>query len=104
VFERRSDDSVYRETLWKIMKHYKIPDKITQIVQNMYNDSQCAVLTGNGTKKLFEVKYGVRQGCNMSSFLFLLTPYLAENITCLQVNKQHVYFAKDRENFLKKIS
>ena len=38
----------------------------------MYTNCTCAVVDGIGRKDWFEVKTGVKQGCNMSGFLFLL--------------------------------
>jgi hypothetical protein len=38
----------------------------------MYTDSECAVLDENEMTDWFEVKTGVKQGCVMSGFLFLL--------------------------------
>ncbi len=65
-------DSVRRETLWEIMRHYGIPPKLITVVKTMYEGSQCAVVDENGRTDWFEVKSGVKQGCNMSGFLFLL--------------------------------
>ena len=39
---------------------------------SMYDGSQCAVVEGTGQTDWFDVKSGVKQGCNMSGFLFLL--------------------------------
>jgi hypothetical protein len=58
------------DKLWKIMKHYGIHDKITRLVQNMYNNSQCAVFTGNGRTEWFEVKSGLKPGSNIYGFPF----------------------------------
>ena len=38
----------------------------------MYTDSECAVIDENETTDWFQVKTGVKQGCVMSGFLFLL--------------------------------
>ena len=65
-------DSVHRKTLWKIMESYGIPLKLARMVNAMYDDSQCAVVDGTGQTDWFNVKAGVKQGCNMSGFLFLL--------------------------------
>jgi hypothetical protein len=84
-FQLKAFDSVQRETLRNIMKHYHgIPDKITRLVQNLYN-SQCAVFTRNGTvtSERFEVKSGVKQGCYKSGFFFPLTvDWIQQKITC----------------------
>ena len=65
-------DSIDRETLWKIMKAYGIPDKFIELVKAFYKNSRAAVLNGEGVSEWFEIKYGVKQGCVMSGFLFLL--------------------------------
>lgn len=65
-------DSVDRETLWALMRHYGVPDKIISLVQNTYQDMACKVLHAGQMSDSFEVKTGVRQGCLLSPFLFLL--------------------------------
>ena len=65
-------DSVHRETLWNIMRHYGIPDKLVRMVKCLYAQSECAVIDRAGTTEWFPIKSGVKQGCNMSGFLFLL--------------------------------
>ena len=50
-------DSLDRDSLWKIMRHYEIPSRI---------------LHGGDMSKSFNVQTGVRQRCLLSSFLFLL--------------------------------
>ena len=65
-------DSIHRESLWTIMKSYGIPPKIINIVKAVYDDFECAILDDDGdTTEWFKIKTGVKQGCNMSSFLFL---------------------------------
>ena len=65
-------DSIHRETLWKIMKLYGIPQKFINIVKAFYKDNKVAVIDGDSKSEWFEVKSGVKQGCVMSGFLFLL--------------------------------
>ena len=65
-------DSVHRDTLWKIMRHYGIPEKYIRLVKCMYDNSECAVINGSGITEWFKIKSGVKQGCNMSGSLFLL--------------------------------
>ena len=38
----------------------------------MYEQSKCAVVDGSGSYDWFDVRTGVKQGCCMSGFLFLL--------------------------------
>lgn len=65
-------DSIHRESLWKIMKIYGIPMKIINIVKALYENFECAVLEENEKSEWFKIKTGVKQGCNMSGFLFLI--------------------------------
>ena len=36
---KKAFDSVHRESLWKIMKSYGIPQRIIDIIQNFYDGS-----------------------------------------------------------------
>ncbi|XP_043922942.1 uncharacterized protein LOC122798228, partial [Protopterus annectens] len=65
-------DSVDRETLWSLLKHYGIPTKIVNLIKNSYNGLSCRVIHGGQLSESFQVKTGVRQGCLLSQFLFLL--------------------------------
>ena len=64
-------DSVHRETLWKLLKIYGIPDKLVNMIKAMYRNSKCAVIDGIETSQWFDVKSGVKQECVMSGLLFL---------------------------------
>ena len=65
-------DSVDRETLWKLLKHYGVPDKIIAIIKSSYRNTTCRVANAGSLSENFEVKTGVRQGCLLSPLLFLL--------------------------------
>ena len=65
-------DSIHRETLWKIMRQYGIPGKYIRLVKMFYDNDRCSVLTEGGIGEPFSVKSGVKQGCVMSGFLFIL--------------------------------
>ena len=65
-------DSIDRESLWKIMAHYGIPTKIINLIKKMYEDSGGQILFKGKLSKFFQILTGVRQGCLLSPFLFLL--------------------------------
>ena len=65
-------DSVDRSTLWKLLQHYGIPEKIIRMIRLAYEPSTCQVIHGNTLTEPFTVLSGVRQGCLLSLFLFLL--------------------------------
>ena len=54
------------------MESYGIPPKLVRMVKAIYDGNQLAVVDGAGQTGWFDVKSGVKQGCNMSGFLFLL--------------------------------
>ena len=65
-------DSIDRGSLWKIMAHYGIPTKIINLIKKMYQDSGGQVLYKGRLSSFFQILTGVRQGCLLSPFLFLL--------------------------------
>ena len=65
-------DSVDRETLWKLLRHYGIPEKFVSLIRCTYEGMSCRVAHAGQLSDSFEVKTGVRQGCLLSPFLFLL--------------------------------
>ncbi|VDP15971.1 unnamed protein product [Schistosoma margrebowiei] len=64
-------DSVDRRTLWKLLRHHGVPQKIVNIIQNPYDGLNCKIVHGGQLTKSIEVKTGVMQGeddqCNSSS-------------------------------------
>jgi hypothetical protein len=65
-------DSLDREVLWNLMAHYGIPQKFMNIIRNSYNNMQCRVIHEGTLTESFDIKIGVKQGCLLSPFLFLL--------------------------------
>ena len=62
-----------RRTLWKIMGSYGIPNKIINLVKCCYNNFECSVILGNNISENISFKSGVKQGCILSTILFLVT-------------------------------
>ena len=69
---KKAFDSLDRTSLWKILRHYGIPQKIVNIIKSMYEGGGGKVMFKGKLSDLFEIKTGVRQGCLLSPFLFLL--------------------------------
>ena len=55
-----------------MLRHYGVPEKIISLIQCTYQDMSCKVAHAGQLSESFEVKTGVRQGCLLSPFLFLL--------------------------------
>ncbi|XP_065557750.1 uncharacterized protein LOC136025699 [Artemia franciscana] len=41
-------DSIHRESLWKILRHYDIPDKLVSLIIALYENKECCVRTHEG--------------------------------------------------------
>jgi len=65
-------DSIDRNTLWKLLGHHGIPGKIINLIRNTYEPSTCQVVHNGTLTEPFDIQTGVRQGCLLSPFLFLL--------------------------------
>jgi hypothetical protein len=69
---QKAFDSLDRNTLWKILAHYGVPKKLIDIIKSMYDNQNVKVLFKGKLSNSFIVITGVRQGCLLSPFLFLL--------------------------------
>ena len=68
---RKAFDSIHRESMWKVMKFYGIPDKLITLTRAFYTGYACK-MQGGAEDDYFEVKSGVRQGCVISPLLFIM--------------------------------
>ena len=69
---RKAFDSIHRDSLWKILLHYGVPEKLVSVIKLLYTDFSAQVLCEGELTDAFQVKTGVKQGCVLSPFLFLL--------------------------------
>ena len=65
-------DSVDRETMWKLLRHYGVPKKIISLIRCTFQDMSCRIAHAGRLSESFEVKPGVGQGYLLSPFPFLL--------------------------------
>ena len=70
---QKAFDSIHRESLWNIMSIYEISEELISLIKAMYNNFECAVVEEGETTEWFQVQSGVKQGCKMPGFLFLLS-------------------------------
>ena len=63
-------DSLDRETLWKLLRHYGVPMKLVNMIKNSYEGMSCRVIHDGQLTENFEIRTGVRQGCCHHSFSF----------------------------------
>ena len=54
------------------MEAYGIPEKLINMIKALYKNTRVAVIHDKNKTEWFDIKSGVKQGCVMSGFLFLL--------------------------------
>ena len=69
---KKAFDSVHRETMWKILRNYGIPQKIVNAIAVIYSNSKSRVLLGNMLSEAFDIITGVLRGDTLAPFLFLI--------------------------------
>ena len=65
-------DSVHRDNPSRRMQSYGMPSKLIRMVKLFCSNTKCVVIDGVVNSDWFTVKAGVKQGCVISGFLFLL--------------------------------
>ena len=65
-------NSVGRETMCKLLRHYGVPEKIISLIRCTHQDMSCRITHAGQLSEGLEVKTGNRQGCLLSPFLLLL--------------------------------
>ena len=66
-------DSLNRQSLWKLLHHYGIPDTIVNLTMAMHEDTTCCVKTAEGNSRKFSILSGVKKGCLLSPLLFAVS-------------------------------
>ena len=93
-------DNVWRVGLWKKMLKYGISGKCFKVIFNMYNDSKSRIKSNNECSNLFSCNVGVRQGENLSPFLFALFLNDLEEFLSLHNVNGVSYITNEMENEL----
>ena len=65
-------DSVDRRTLAKVLSLYGIPDKYIKVTSAMYENNTAAIKVGNEVSSWFCIKSGVKQGCVLFPFMWII--------------------------------
>ena len=66
-------DSISREVLWRLLRHYGLPMKIVTIIRALYEGFSAQVVHNGQRTEPLNMRTGVRQGCLLSPLLFLVT-------------------------------
>lgn len=66
----RAFDSLNQAVMWKILAKYGIPEKVIEVIQDLYQDASLKVVHRGTIGTGFQVTSGVKQGCILSPLLF----------------------------------
>ena len=69
---KQAYDSVYRPSLWNILRSFSIPEKLIRLIKACYRECRGRVRVGGELTDPFTVTTGLRQGCPLSCILFNL--------------------------------
>ncbi|CAF3906760.1 unnamed protein product [Rotaria sp. Silwood1] len=67
---QKAYDSINREILWRICRHYGLSEKIVRLLQLSYKDSKARVRINGELSDPFDIETGVQQGGIPSPILF----------------------------------
>jgi hypothetical protein len=63
-------DWVNRDALWRILRVYRVPSKIVELLEDLHTGTLATVRLGGDLGQEFSVGSGVRQGCTVAALLF----------------------------------
>jgi len=63
-------DSIPHNKLWKALEDMGFARHLVQLIRTLYENQRSRVRLGNSKSELFAVLKGLRQGCNLSPYLF----------------------------------
>ena len=69
---KQAFDSVWQKGLWQVLRNFGIPEDLIQLLEDLYRKTVSAVRIDGELTEWFKVTVGVRQGCNLSPYLFNL--------------------------------
>ena len=91
-------DSVNWNFLYKTLKFFNFGNNFISYIKTMYNNIESTVMNNGITDKFFTLECGVRQGCPLSAYLFILTI----EVLAIQIrNNPHIKGIKIGNHYLK---
>ena len=69
---KKAFDSINRNVMFAVLRHYGIPEVIVNAISVLYNNSKSAVMVDGNISDPFQVTTGVLQGDVLAPFLFII--------------------------------
>ena len=80
---KKAFDSMHRPSMWRVLKHYGIPEKIINIIKGMYDESNCSVRVGHEQLNI-QIGFQLKQGCG---FILSKLEHTDGGITWMETEK-----------------
>jgi exonuclease III/uncharacterized protein Smg (DUF494 family) len=73
-------DTIEWSFIYKCLEHLNYPKKFIDWIKTLYCDIETCVINNGNTTKFFKTEKGVRQGCPISPYLFIITTEMLNRI------------------------
>ena len=93
-------DSMNRQVMFHILRHYSVPLKIVKAIKAIYHHSKSIVLVDSNVSEEFNVTTGVLQGDTLAPFLFIFViDYIMKNAQLDHANDEEEcgFITKERQ-------
>ena len=70
---KKAFDSITRDSMYKILQAYGVPEKIVNLIKAVYTNTRARVETPDGNTDLFDILAGIMQGDTLAPYLFIIT-------------------------------
>jgi hypothetical protein len=67
---KKAYDCVNRDALWYVLGRQGVPAKLVELLRDLHTGSSATIKAFGGESRPFEIRGGVRQGCNIAPLLF----------------------------------
>jgi exonuclease III len=92
-------DTIEWQFIYKSLEVLNFPEKLIQWIKSIYKDIETCVINNGNTSEYFYPERGVRQGCPISPYLFIITSEIMNRWIKEKMENMEIK-GKNKENYL----